>query len=76
MNLACVQFKLTPFEVLLGVTRFAAKALGIDHQIGQIQLGFDADLVLWPIDTPAQLCYGMNLVKPTLVFKAGVIANE
>lgn len=76
MNLACVQFKLTPFEVLLGVTRFAAKALGMDHQIGQIQLGFDADLVLWPIDTPAQLCYGMNLVKPTLVFKAGVIANE
>jgi len=76
MNLACVQFKLTPSEVLLGVTRFAAKALGMDHQIGQIRLGFDADLVLWPIDTPAQLCYGMNLVKPTLIFKAGAVVNE
>jgi imidazolonepropionase len=76
MNLACVQFKLTPSEVLLGVTRFAAKALGMDHQIGQIQLGFDADLVLWPIDSLAELCYGMNLVKPTLIFKAGAVVNE
>ena len=73
MNLACVQFKLTPYEVLLGVTRNAAKALGMDKQIGQIKLRYDADLVLWPIDTPAQLCYGMNLVKPTIVIKAGVI---
>lgn len=76
MNLACVQFKLTPSEVLLGVTRFAAKALGMDHQIGQIQLGFDADLVLWPIDSLAELCYGMNLVKPTLIFKTGAVVNE
>jgi imidazolonepropionase len=76
MNLACVQFKLTPYEVLLGVTKNAAKALGMEDQIGQIKLGFDADLVLWPIETPAQLCYGMNLVKPTIVFKAGEKVNE
>jgi imidazolonepropionase len=75
MNLACVQFKMTPYEVLLGVTKNAAKALGMEDQIGQIKLGYDADLVLWPIKIPAQLCYGMNLVKPTMIFKAGVNVN-
>jgi len=71
MNLACVQFKLTPSEVLLGVTRYAAQALGKQDRIGQVKEGYEADLVLWPVETPAQLCYGMNLVKPERIFKAG-----
>ncbi len=71
MNLACVQFKLSPLEALLGVTRHAAGALGLQDSIGQIKQGYDADLVLWPIESPAQLSYGMNLVKPERIFKAG-----
>ena len=71
MNLACVQFKLTPSEVLLGVTRYAAQALGQSDRIGQVKEGYQADLVLWPIEHPAQLCYGMNLVKPERIFRAG-----
>jgi len=75
MNLACVLYKLTPETVLKGVTSHAAKALGLHSEIGQIRSGFKADLVLWPIETPAQLCYGMNLVEPSLIFKGGDCVN-
>ncbi|MBL4682058.1 MAG: imidazolonepropionase [Pseudomonadales bacterium] len=75
MNLACVQYKLTPEEVLRGVTCHAARALGLEKSIGEIKVGMNADALLWPIDTPAQLCYGMNLVKPSRIYKNGIQVN-
>jgi len=71
MNLACTQFHLTPETVLRGVTCHAARALGMQDEVGQISVGLKADLVLWDIEVPAQLCYGMNLVQPQMVFKNG-----
>lgn len=65
MNQACIQFSLTPEEVLTGVTRNAALALGIEDKVGSIEFGKKADLVLWDCKEPADLCYwqGMNRVK-------------
>jgi len=70
MNMACVLFSLTPAEALLGVTRHAARALGLARK-GQIAADFDADLCLWPVTHPAELSYGMNLVRPTRIWQAG-----
>ena len=75
MNLACVLYSLTPELVLKGVTRHAAQALGMQDEIGQIKPGFTADLVLWPIESPGELCYGMNLVSPTIIIKDGKCVN-
>ncbi|MBL4772462.1 MAG: imidazolonepropionase [Alcanivoracaceae bacterium] len=65
MNKACVEFSLTPEEVLAGVTRNAALALGIEEEVGSIEFGKKADLVLWNVKQPADLCYwqGMSRVK-------------
>ncbi|MCJ8337947.1 MAG: imidazolonepropionase [Pseudomonadales bacterium] len=71
MNQACVLFGLTPQESLAGVTRDAAKALGLGHCKGQLAVGFDADLVLWDIGHPSELCYGVNLCQPREVFYLG-----
>ena len=71
MNQACVLFGLTPQESLAGVTREAAKALGLGHCKGQLAVGFDADLVLWDIDHPSELSYGVNLCSPKEVFYLG-----
>ena len=62
LNLACTLFRLTPAEALRGVTINAAKALGLDKQIGSLEVGKQADLVIWDIDRPSQLAYqiGMN----------------
>lgn len=70
MNMACVLFSLTPEEVLAGVTKHAAKALGINRK-GMIATGFDADLCLWDIDHPAELAYGINQVRPVNVWLGG-----
>ena len=65
MNMACTLFRLTPEEALLGVTRHAAKALGLQDQIGQLREGFAADFIVWDIQHPAELAYqvGINPIK-------------
>lgn len=62
LNMACTLFKLTPSEALAGITCFAAKALGLSDNKGQLAVGFDADIALWNISQPAELCYqfGVN----------------
>ena len=60
MNMSCVLFNLTPTEALSGVTRHAAKALGVHHKLGIIKQGYSADLCLWDIEHPAELSYQLG----------------
>jgi len=64
MNLACVQFRLTPEEALAGATREAAQALGLQDQVGTLQVGKVADLAAWDVGRPAELAYWLG--KPLL----------
>ena len=61
LNLACVQFRLTPEEALAGATRHAARALGLADEIGTLEPGKAADLAVWDVETPAELCYWLGL---------------
>ena len=56
VNMACVLFGLTPEEALAGVTRNAARGLGLDDR-GIIAPGMRADLAVWDIKQPAELAY-------------------
>ncbi|MGO3106799.1 MAG: imidazolonepropionase, partial [Psychrobacter celer] len=56
MNMGCTLFYLTTEEVLAGATVHAAQALGLAKK-GKIEVGCDADLVLWDIARPADLAY-------------------
>lgn len=60
MNMAATQFRLTVAECLAGVTREAARALGIGHDTGTLEVGKQADLALWDIAGPAELVYRMG----------------
>lgn len=64
INLACVQFRLTPEEALAGATRIAARALGLEGEIGTLVAGKAADLAVWDIERPAELAYWLG--KPLL----------
>lgn len=57
MNMGCTLFRMTPAEVIAGVTGHAAKALKMDTSLGQIKVGMRADMVLWDIQHPAELAY-------------------
>ncbi len=64
MNMACTLFRMTPEEALAGVTREAARALGLDD-CGRIGPGMRADLAVWEARHPAELAYriGFNPLR-------------
>ena len=62
MNMGCTLFRLTPEETLAGVTRNAAKALGLTDR-GVLKVGMRADIAHWQISHPAQLSYQFGVNK-------------
>ncbi len=62
MNLAATLFRMTVDECLIGVTRAAARALGLADRIGTLEAGKQCDLAVWNVVRPAELVYrlGMN----------------
>jgi imidazolonepropionase len=66
-------FGLTPEEALAGVTRHAARALGVLDEVGTIEVGKRADLAFWRIGRPAELCYGLGGNPLAAVVYAGKI---
>ena len=71
MNMACTLFRLTPAEALRGVTRNAAKALGMDAETGALEVGKCADLVLWNVTRPAMLSYRVGINPCAAVMQGG-----
>jgi imidazolonepropionase len=60
LNMACTLFGLTPEESLSGATRHAARALGLQEEVGTLAAGKRADFALWDIARPAELCYALG----------------
>ena len=71
LSMACTLFGLTPEEALAGMTRNAARALGLQDEVGTISAGKAADLCVWRVSRPAELCYWVGLPGPERRFFAG-----
>lgn len=57
LNMGATLFRMTPEECLAGVTRNAARALGLGDTQGTLAIGNRADLAIWSIEHPAELSY-------------------
>ena len=57
MNMACTLFRLTVPEALDGITRHAARALGLQDTHGSLGVGRPANFVLWRVQEAAELAY-------------------
>ncbi|KRW94837.1 imidazolonepropionase [Paracoccus sp. MKU1] len=68
MNMGATLFRMTPAECLAGVTRHAARALGLKDR-GRLAPGMRADLAVWDIRHPAELTYriGFNPLHARIV---------
>jgi imidazolonepropionase len=71
LSMAATLFRLTPEEALAGVTRNAARALGLADR-GVLATGKRADLALWDIDEPAELAYWIGRNPLREVIQGGV----
>ena len=74
MNMACTLFGLTPEEALAGMTIHAARALGLDGEIGSIAPRKAADLAVWRVESLAELSYWIGLPGPERRIFAGLDA--
>ena len=75
MNMACVLFGLSPEEALCGMTRNAAKVLGMSGDRGVLSAGSCADVVLWDIDHPSELSYWIGSSPCDAVVQAGALRS-
>jgi len=69
MNMACVLFRMTAAEALRGVTVNAARALGLGDDRGMLRTGMRADLVVWRVRHPEQLCAEVGAHRPVEVVR-------
>ena len=76
INLAILKYKMLPEEILTAVTINAAAALNREHLVGTIEIGKQADLLIWDVDDFNMACYmyGSNLVDKTI--KKGEVIYE
>jgi len=71
MNMACTLWRLTPQEALAGATCHAARALGLQHEVGTLAVGKRADVALWRIARPADLAYAPGFNPCMAVLNGG-----
>jgi imidazolonepropionase len=77
MTLACLNLGLTPDEALAAVTINAAHAVGLGDEIGSLESGKAADIVVWNVPTTRQIPYwpAADLVR-TVVKKGRIVVDR
>ena len=76
MSFACINLRMSPDEVLAAVTINAARALLVEDEVGSLEPGKVADLVIWRVPTTKQIPYwpGADLVRT--VVKRGRVVHD
>jgi imidazolonepropionase len=75
MSMATRLFGLTSEEALLGVTRHAARALGLQDTHGALVPGAAADFVVWNVRTPEELGYWIGFNPRRTVVRAAEVVR-
>jgi len=76
MTLACMHMEMTVEEAFQSVTYNGAKALGMENEIGSIEVGKKADLILWDLDSLLDIPYYVSDHPIKLVIKNGTIVFQ
>jgi imidazolonepropionase len=76
MTVACLELRLTPDEALAAVTINAAKAVGLEEEIGSLEPGKNADIVVWRVPSSAQIPYWPAADLVQTVVKRGRIVFD
>ena len=68
MNLGYLKYRMTPEEILTAVTINPACGISRGEKVGTLEVGKDADMVIWNAPNMEMLCYrfGSNLALQTI----------
>lgn len=77
MNLACIKYRMTPEEVLTAATLNASAAIKRSKKIGTLEVGKQADIVIWDAEDLDFIVYhfGTNLVN-TVIKKGKIVLSK
>ena len=77
MSFACIGLGMSPDEVLPAVTINAARALGLEEELGSLEPGKAADVVIWRVPSTRQLPYwpAADLVR-TVIKRGRVVLDR
>ena len=73
ISLACLFMDLTVEEAFKAATYNGAKSLGLENQVGSVELGMKADLIIWDLDSLIDIPYYISNHPIQKVIKNGNI---
>jgi imidazolonepropionase len=73
MTIACTQMSMTPEEAITACTLNGAAALGLSNQVGSIEVGKQADIILYNLPQYRHLPYYFGVNHVAKVIKRGTI---
>jgi len=73
MTIACTQMSMTPEEAIAAATLNGAAALGLSDTLGSIEVGKQADIILYEIPNYRYLVYHFGSNHAAKVIKKGII---
>lgn len=76
MTMGCILYRMTPREVIQAVTLHAAKSMGRENEIGSLETGKRADLVIFDIPNYRYLPYHFGVDHTEQVIKGGKIVYK
>ncbi|MDY0094844.1 MAG: imidazolonepropionase [Candidatus Vecturithrix sp.] len=76
MTIACTQMKMTPAEAILGVTVQAARSIQRFHEIGSLEVGKKADIIILNVPNYQYFLYHFGVNHVNRVIKNGKIVME
>jgi imidazolonepropionase len=71
LSLACAQLRMSPAEAIAAATINAACSLLRDHKIGSLEVGKQADLAVFEVDTYREIPYYFGVNKCWMTLKKG-----
>ena len=75
ISLACIYMRISVEDALISATYNSAKTLQLEKEVGSIEVGKKADLIIWDLEKLIEIPYNMTDVPIMKVMKNGMFVS-